>query len=89
MAKQTQKPAKLTKPAAAAQAVRDVTGPTTLTELVETAYGLFTDAGGKCEKGHDAFRVQGRDSIRRDVRLGHGEAERNHYRSLRREPVRP
>jgi hypothetical protein len=50
MAKQTQKPAKLTRPAAAAQAVRDVTGPTTLTELVETAYGLFTDAGGKCEK---------------------------------------
>jgi len=51
MAKQQQKPAKLTKPAAAAQAVRDVTGPTTLTELVETAYGLFTTAGGKCEKG--------------------------------------
>ena len=51
MAKQTQKPAtKLTKPAAAAQAVREATGPTTLTELVETAYGLFTAAGGKCDK---------------------------------------
>ena len=51
MAKQTQKPAtKLTKPAAAAQAVREATGPTTLTELVETAYGLFANAGGKCER---------------------------------------
>lgn len=50
MAKQNPKPANLTRAAAAAQALREVTGATTLTELVETAYGLFTKAGGKCEK---------------------------------------
>ena len=41
------KPAKAKRYAAATQAVRELTGPTTLTALVATAQKLFVAAGGK------------------------------------------
>jgi hypothetical protein len=54
MAKQNEKPdrrtAKLSRYAAATQVIRELEGPTTLSDLLRTAQKLFADTGGKCSE---------------------------------------
>lgn len=74
MAKQAQK-APLTRAAAATQAVRSATGPTTLTELTEKAWSLFGAAGGKCER--ETMRDECKSAIRSAQMFGLIEVRRN------------
>ena len=82
MAKQTQKPAtKLTKPAAAAQAVREATGPTTLTNSSKRPMACSPTPVASATRPR-CFR-ECKAAIRSAEMFGlvTVEAERTHYRS--------
>ena len=58
-----QKPAKARRNAAATQAVRELTGPTTLTALVATAQKLLCCGGWQGRPEGDGWGLQGGDPV--------------------------